>query len=104
CSSLAPPPPLHSFPTRRSSDLPSCADLAHSRSPKLARDRPSQRTTMKFLVMIYNDDQLIEALPDGEYNTMMRGCIAHADEMRDRSEEHTSELQSPDHIVCRLLL
>src|SRR5258708_15075556 len=22
----------------------------------------------------------------------------------DRSEEHTSELQSPDHIVCRLLL
>src|SRR5258708_14783214 len=23
---------------------------------------------------------------------------------RDRSEEHTSELQSPDHLVCRLLL
>src|SRR5258708_36476332 len=23
---------------------------------------------------------------------------------RERSEEHTSELQSPDHIVCRLLL
>ena len=22
----------------------------------------------------------------------------------DRSEEHTSELQSPDHLVCRLLL
>src|SRR5258708_31911348 len=26
---------------------------------------------------------------------------AHAE---DRSEEHTSELQSPDHLVCRLLL
>src|SRR5438552_9745292 len=25
-------------------------------------------------------------------------------EAQDRSEEHTSELQSPDHIVCRLLL
>src|SRR5258708_21446488 len=25
-------------------------------------------------------------------------------EMRVRSEEHTSELQSPDHLVCRLLL
>src|SRR5258708_33115163 len=25
-------------------------------------------------------------------------------EIGDRSEEHTSELQSPDHIVCRLLL
>src|SRR5258708_30929008 len=24
--------------------------------------------------------------------------------MRSRSEEHTSELQSPDHLVCRLLL
>src|SRR5947208_10391208 len=27
-----------------------------------------------------------------------------ADEGVDRSEEHTSELQSPDHLVCRLLL
>src|SRR5258708_14860351 len=26
------------------------------------------------------------------------------DEDRVRSEEHTSELQSPDHLVCRLLL
>src|SRR5258708_8309020 len=25
-------------------------------------------------------------------------------EFRSRSEEHTSELQSPDHLVCRLLL
>src|SRR5258708_8668832 len=25
-------------------------------------------------------------------------------ERADRSEEHTSELQSPDHLVCRLLL
>src|SRR5207244_8571926 len=25
-------------------------------------------------------------------------------ETQDRSEEHTSELQSPDHLVCRLLL
>src|SRR5947208_11478390 len=24
--------------------------------------------------------------------------------LRQRSEEHTSELQSPDHLVCRLLL
>src|SRR5258708_31823641 len=26
------------------------------------------------------------------------------DERETRSEEHTSELQSPDHLVCRLLL
>src|SRR5207244_4928308 len=30
------------------------------------------------------------------------GSARRAD--RDRSEEHTSELQSPDHLVCRLLL
>src|SRR5207244_7750031 len=28
----------------------------------------------------------------------------HAAARCDRSEEHTSELQSPDHLVCRLLL
>src|SRR5258708_24810919 len=30
--------------------------------------------------------------------------IAALQEMEGRSEEHTSELQSPDHLVCRLLL
>src|SRR5215216_7858690 len=35
-----------------------------------------------------------------------RGGSARAPRRRptERSEEHTSELQSPDHIVCRLLL
>src|SRR5258708_38552597 len=28
----------------------------------------------------------------------------HAEPVPARSEEHTSELQSPDHLVCRLLL
>src|SRR5258708_10451248 len=28
----------------------------------------------------------------------------HLNAFRNRSEEHTSELQSPDHLVCRLLL
>src|SRR5258708_20418729 len=28
----------------------------------------------------------------------------HAHDAIERSEEHTSELQSPDHLVCRLLL
>src|SRR5438552_11636885 len=33
-------------------------------------------------------------------NFNVGGHLAH----RERSEEHTSELQSPDHLVCRLLL
>src|SRR5258708_29898479 len=32
------------------------------------------------------------------------GAIATPSERPIRSEEHTSELQSPDHLVCRLLL
>src|SRR5258708_30435669 len=35
--------------------------------------------------------------PDG-------GETRHRQARRARSEEHTSELQSPDHLVCRLLL
>src|SRR5258708_21477903 len=33
-----------------------------------------------------------------------RHCLACALSRASRSEEHTSELQSPDHLVCRLLL
>src|SRR5258708_17888933 len=33
-----------------------------------------------------------------------RGPVHGLDRRRERSEEHTSELQSPDHLVCRLLL
>src|SRR5438552_11577955 len=32
------------------------------------------------------------------------GLPARSGDRRSRSEEHTSELQSPDHLVCRLLL
>src|SRR5207244_11309289 len=31
-------------------------------------------------------------------------CTTRVDTALHRSEEHTSELQSPDHLVCRLLL
>src|SRR5438552_10537723 len=31
-------------------------------------------------------------------------CELPSDDRQFRSEEHTSELQSPDHLVCRLLL
>lgn len=37
---------------------------------------------MKFLLMIYNDDALLDALPPGDFDDKMRGCLAHADELR----------------------
>src|SRR5258708_26139820 len=36
--------------------------------------------------------------------TFQRGGIHESQACDSRSEEHTSELQSPDHLVCRLLL
>ena len=37
---------------------------------------------MKFVIVIYNDPALYDALPRSETDQMMRGCLAHADELR----------------------
>ena len=37
---------------------------------------------MKFIVLIYNDPNLLGAVPQPEADTMMRGCLAHADELK----------------------
>lgn len=39
---------------------------------------------MKFVLLIYNDPEKIEALPQAEFNETMRGCLEHADELRGR--------------------
>src|SRR5205814_10086130 len=73
---------LHSFPTRRSSDL--C-----SMTPRL-------RCELQL-------DYL--ALRRGSHRGARRQyCSYPAPNFRLRSEEHTSELQSLRHLVCRLLL
>lgn len=38
---------------------------------------------MQFLMLIYNDDELLEALPEGEFDRRMRDCFRHADELRE---------------------
>ena len=37
---------------------------------------------MKFLLLIYTDDTLLEALPAGAFDQMMHGCITHADDLK----------------------
>ena len=37
---------------------------------------------MQFLLLIYNDPALVDAMPAQEYDTQMRGCFAHADELK----------------------
>jgi hypothetical protein len=37
---------------------------------------------MKFMLLIYNDNTLLDTLPAGQADAMMRDCLAHADELR----------------------
>src|SRR5258708_25037086 len=56
----------------------------------------------KQFVTIYNAFQLSHVREDTSlYVRTIEKAIPF---LLDRSEEHTSELQSPDHLVCRLLL
>ena len=36
----------------------------------------------KFLLLVYIDPAAIDALPAGDFDSKMRNCLAHADEMR----------------------
>src|SRR5207248_11336768 len=85
-----PPAPrqLHSFPTRRSSDLPE-QRRGHGRGERrrlrvVHRDRHERRVSV--------DRAVVRAI---------RKRVGAGEA---RSEEHTSELQSPYDLVCRLLL
>src|SRR5207253_10827225 len=91
-------PHLHSFPTRRSSDLPAerpSTALGHQ-SAASGRTRIDTDT----LVAVYADANARAR----ESRLRARGCGAALLDGTDRSEEHTSELQSRGHLVCRLLL
>src|SRR3712207_7135624 len=46
----------------------------------------------------------VEAHPDREARREVLGGALRGDHRRGRSEEHTSELQSRQYLVCRLLL
>src|SRR5690625_5548313 len=76
----------HSFPTRRSSDLD------FFREQKI--NNPNKVEMIKQMESLYND---AHALWSHEEETLLDNLI-------ERSEEHTSELQSRGHLVCRLLL
>ena len=51
---------------------------------------------MQYLVLIYTDDALLDALPEGGFDTMMRDCLVHADELRnDGSLLESQQLEAP---------
>src|SRR5439155_12821932 len=95
---------LHSFPTRRSSDLyasvaATAADcglnvIAPAEPDAAGLERTVEGLQPDFIFSFYYRSLLPEALLD----CARRGALNM------RSEEHTSELQSRGHLVCRLLL
>src|SRR5439155_21953068 len=87
---------LHSFPTRRSSDLPQAhvtvpaVQLRLGRLPAAPEQRPlNPLLRWMFLLLVFS---IPFEYPDRSFPIEIR------------SEEHTSELQSRGHLVCRLLL
>lgn len=37
---------------------------------------------MQYLLLVYNDATLLDALPAERFDTMMKGCLQHADELQ----------------------
>ena len=37
---------------------------------------------MKFILLIYNDSTMLDALPPAQFDATMRRCLEHADELR----------------------
>src|SRR5205823_14903026 len=91
-SSSLPHPFLHSFPTRRSSDL-----LFHTAVPVSFKTRlvSAKKNVVETIACIAD-------LPDESSRIGARIQLNILNVYR--SEEHTSELQSLAYLVCRLLL
>src|SRR5690625_6637752 len=85
---------LHSFPTRRSSDLEK-SELSASFISQVERDEASPS--------IASLERITQALGVDLAQLFSREP-AEPVVRKQRSEEHTSELQSRGHLVCRLLL
>jgi hypothetical protein len=49
----------------------------------------------QFLLLVYTDPELVGALPQNDYDTMMNGCFAHADELRERGSLLESQQLEP---------
>src|SRR5699024_12471696 len=95
---------LHSFPTRRSSDL-----LCRRRknNPLLVGEAGVGKTAIaEGLAWRIVHDKVPEVLRDAEVYALDMGALLAGTKYRgdfERSEEHTSELQSRFDLVCRLL-
>src|SRR5207253_11400106 len=99
-SSSAPPLALPSFPTRRSSDLQLLRESTLIFLERAPRDADPESIGRALV-----GEQDVVEVHDLHVWTVTSGFPAFsAHVLVERSEEHTSELQSRGHLVCRLLL
>src|SRR5947208_11867665 len=66
--------------------------------------RPPRSTLFPYTTLFRSDRQNPGQFPPRSPDLGRLGQLALGMPAEIRSEEHTSELQSPDHLVCRLLL
>src|SRR5690606_41270739 len=95
-SCVAAPPHLHSFPTRRSSDLAYRRRGGHA---KPAAGILGGIGVQHRLFDVLHGNQAGAAIIVVHHQKLFDAAL-----VKDRSEEHTSELQSRENLVCRLLL
>ncbi|HKW47500.1 MAG TPA: YciI family protein [Gemmatimonadaceae bacterium] len=50
---------------------------------------------MQFMLLIYVDDSMLASLPAGEFDSMMRDCLSHADELREQGPLLDSQQLEP---------
>src|SRR5207302_10742268 len=95
---------LLSFPTRRSSDLGSASNVTGvTISLRLRRDLLPREVTGYTPTQGPQCSKLFSSEPSRSQRSR---CLPHLPwpSLKTRSEEHTSELQSRENLVCRLLL
>src|SRR5205823_12966982 len=93
---------LHSFPTRRSSDL--SHRTARQRSAVAASLGARGTAATHRTARVFNPETIPDALWSAAVQLPTDHGRATAVFTSMRSEEHTSELQSLAYLVCRLLL
>ena len=50
---------------------------------------------MKYIMLVYNDPALLSAVPQEQFNETMRGCLAHADELKRKGTVVDSQMLQP---------
>src|SRR5690606_41949795 len=91
---------LHSFPTRRSSDLPP----RRATTPGSARPPPMPACWLPAWGVLRSRLSLLLGPSSSSWPEPRRDLRGSGPRCAGRSEEHTSELQSRENLVCRLLL